>query len=352
MSTAPEIPVTYLSKSGLQVSRICFGTMSFGHEDNALGNFWAWTQKKETVVPLVKRAIAAGINFFDTANFYSAGQSEIILGEVIKELKVNRDDIVIATKCGSHIGGGSTVNRIGRSRKIIMRCIDESLKRLGTDYIDLYIIHTWAADTHTSTEETMGALNDLVTARKVRYIGVSNIAGWQLYKANCTAERNGWARFISVQNLYNPIYREDEREVIPSCIDLGVAYTPFSPLHSGYLAGNRKKGEKTETTRGQTLQMMMQSFSPHEKDWPLIERIIELAAKKGVTPAQLSLAWSLSKPYVSSPVIGVTKEKHIEDAIAACKIKLTEEDIKFIEEIYYSKATHPFSIYKIKPSLV
>jgi len=348
MSTSPEIPFSYVSKSGLQVSRICFGAMSFGPEDNSLGNFWAWTQKKETVVPLVKRAIAAGINFFDTANIYSSGQSEIILGEVLKELKVKRDDVVIATKCGITIGP-SAMNQSGRSRKIIMRCIDESLKRLGTDYIDLYIIHSWNGDSHTSAEETMQALNDLVTGGKVRYIGASNIAGWQLYKANSIADHHGWAKFISVQNLYNPIYREDEREVIPACIDLGVGYTPFSPLHSGFLAGNRKQGEKPDTTRGQTLQPIMKSFSPHEKDWPLIDRIIELAAKKGVSPAQLSLAWVLSKPYVTSPIIGVTKESHLEDAIAAFKIKLTEEDIKFIQEIYHSKTTHPFSIYKLSP---
>jgi len=192
----------------------------------------------------------------------------------------------------------------------------------------------------------MGALNDLVTSGKVRYIGVSNICAWQLYKANSIAEKYGWAKFISVQNLYNPIFREDEREVIPACIDLGVGYTPWSPLHGGFLTGSRKKGVKTETQRGQTMdQILGPLLSPQENDWPVIDRIIELAAKKAISPAQLSLAWNLSKSYVTSPIIGVTKESHLEDAIAACKVKLTEEDIKFLEDSYPPKFHHPWNIY-------
>jgi len=228
-------------------------------------------------------------------------------------------------------------NRFGRSRKHIMASVEESLKRLGTDYIDLYLLHAYSQDKHTSDEETMGALNDLVRSGKVRYIGASNITGWQLVKANSIAEKNGWAKFIAVQNIYNPIYREDERDVIPACIDLGIGYIPFSPLHTGFLAGNRKKGVTTETARGQSLEKMLVITHPELGDWLVIDRLIELAAKKGISPAQLALAWNLSKPYVICPIIGISKETHLEEAIAACKIKLTKEDIKFIEEIYAPK---------------
>jgi len=345
MSTSqPEIPYTYLSKSGLQVSRICFGTMSFGPGPKSPQPVWHWTQDKETVLPLVKRALQAGVNFFDSSNAYANGGSEIILGECLKELKVNREDVVLATKFVIPTGVGP--NRSGRSRKHIMASVEESLKRLGTDYIDLYMIHSWfQLDKHTSYEETLSTLNDLVRSGKIRYIGVSNITGWQLVKANMIAEKNGWSKFVSVQNLYNLIYREDEREIIPACMDLGIGYTPWSPLHSGYLSGTRKKGEKTDTARGQSMEVAMVPMVPKDCDWSVIDRVVELAAKKGVTPAQLALAWNLSKPYVTAPLIGVTKLSHLEDAITALKIKLTEEDIKYLEEIYTPKFHHPFALY-------
>jgi aryl-alcohol dehydrogenase-like predicted oxidoreductase len=319
--------------------------MSFGHGDNSAGPLWTWTQPKEKSLPFVKRALAAGINFFDTAINYSLGASEVILGQCLKELNVHREDVVIASKFSFPYREGTGPNRNGRSRKHIMAAVEESLKHLGTHYIDLYIIHKWGLDAHTSYEETMGALNDLVQSGKIRYIGVSNIAGWQLVKANAIAEKYGWAKIVCVQNLYNLIYRDDEREVIPACLDLGVAYTPWSPLHMGFLTGSRKKGEKTDTLRGQSMELELPFMNPKELDWLVIDRVVELAAKKGVSPAQLALAWNLSKPFVTSPVIGVSKESQLEDAITAIKIKLTEEDLKFLEEKYLPKIAHPFGVY-------
>jgi len=342
----PEIPTTYLSKSGLQVSKICFGLMSLGPGDNRLGSdFWAWTQDKETVKPLIQRALESGINFFDTANNYSAGLSETYFGQIIKELNLHREDLVIATKFSFDVGGAKGPNRTGRSRKNILSSCEESLKRLGTDYIDLYIVHNWSNDKHTSVEETMEALNDLVRSGKVRYIGTSNMSGWLLTKANEIAERKGWAKFICVQNLYNPIYREDEREVIRACIDQGIGYTPWSPLHGGFLAGNRKQGVKGDTQRAKTIGQIMNNLDPKENDWPTIDRVVQLAANKNVPPTQLVLAWHLSKPFVTAPIIGVTKPGHLEDAIAAIKIKLTNEDIEFIESTYHAKFKHPLFDY-------
>jgi len=336
--TPYKVPITNLGKTGLRVSRICFGCMSFGSGDQG---FFAWSQPKEVVLPFVKRCIEAGINFFDTANIYSSGLSEQILGQCLKELNVYREDVVIATKFGGGFGTGAP-NRGGRGRKHIFAAVEESLKNLGTDYIDLYIVHSWHADSTTPLEETMEALNDLVRSGKVRYIGTSNMKAWQLVKANNLAEKKGWAKFISVQNLYNPIYREDEREIFPACADLGVGLTPWSPLHTGFLAGTRKKGEKTETSRASITEVMMTFFNPKDADWPVIDRVIELAAKKGIPPAQVAIAWNLSRPNVSSPIIGATKLNHLEDAIAATKITLTEEDIKFIDELYVGKLRHPF----------
>jgi len=332
-----KVPITTLGKTGLRVSRLCFGCMSFGGVEGG-SPFWSWTQKKEVVLPFVKRCIEAGINFFDTANAYSSGASERILGECLKELNVHREDVVIATKFAF---AGNGPNRLGRCRKHIFAAVEESLKNLGTDYIDLYIVHTWSNDTLTPIEETMEALNDLVRSGKVRYLGTSNMKAWELVKANNIAEKKGWAKIISIQNLYNPIYREDEREVIPACVDLGVGITPWSPLHGGFLTGTRKKGEKTDTQRGSTVEPLMTTFGPKDSDWIVIDRIVELAAKKGIPPAQLALAWNLSKPHIDSPIIGATKINHLEDAIAATKIKLTDEDIKYIDELYVSKFRHP-----------
>jgi len=328
-----------LGNSGLQVSRICFGVMSFGPGDTSVGPMWAWTQTKEHALPFVKKAIESGINFFDTANFYSQGQSEVILGQCLKELGVPRDDVVIATKFSIAFGTGP--NNSGRSRKHIFACVDASLKRLGTDYIDLYIVHSWT-DKVTPLEETMEALNDLVRAGKVRYLGTSNNWAWQIVKANAIAEKHGWTKFISVQNLYNTIYREDEREVIAACIDQGVGYTPWSPLAGGFLTGSRTKGQKTETARGQTAEQMFPQLHPIESDWPIIDRVVELAKKKGVSPAQIATAWVLSKPGVSSAIVGATKPLHLEDAIAAVHVQLTAEEIKHLDELYQPHPSPPF----------
>jgi len=236
---------------------------------------------------------------------------------------------------------GNTPTQVGLSRKHIFEQCDASLKRLGMDYIDLYIIHGWN-DKDTPLEETMSALNDLVHSGKVRYIGTSNMWAWHLVQANMLAEQKGWTKFVSLQNVYNLIFREDERETVPAAKVLGVGLTPWSPLHGGFLAGNRKKGEKTETVRGQTVETMMTPLHPKEYDWPIIERLKELAAKKGVSAAQVALGWLLQKPGVSSPVFGATKLSHLEDAIAATKLHFSDEDLKFLEELYAPHGRPPF----------
>jgi len=227
---------------------------------------------------------------------------------------------------------GKGPNSVGLSRKHIIASCDASLKRLDTTYIDLFIVHVW--DHVTPIEEVMGALNDLVRAGKVLYLGASNTSAWELLKANHIAERNGWAKFVSLQNNYNAIYREDEREAIPACIDQGIGYTPWAPLGGGFLTGSRKKGEKTDTLRGQILDDMFPHLQPIDADWSIIGRIVELAQKKGVTPAQVALAWVLSKPGVTSPIIGISKMQHLEDAIGALKLQLSADDINYVEEHY------------------
>jgi aryl-alcohol dehydrogenase-like predicted oxidoreductase len=335
------VPINTLGKTGLKVSRISLGTMTFGHGDQSLGPIWSWTQKKETVLPIVKRAYEAGINFFDTANFYSQGQSEVILGQCLTELKIPRENVIIATKFSLQFGQGP--NSSGLSRKHIFDACEGSLKRLGTSYIDLYIVHTWA-DTSTPLEETLGALNDLVVSGKVRYLGTSNMYAWQLVRANALAESRGWAKFISVQNLHNLIFREDERELVPAAKCLGVGLTPWSPLAGGFLTGTRKKGAKTDTARAIATEGIFTDLDPKDDDWPIIDRLVELAAKKHVTPSQVALAWLLSKPEISSPIVGATKLSHLEDAIEATKLVLTAEDIKFLEELYLPHGKPPFRV--------
>ena len=276
--------------------------------------------------PIIKKALELGINFFDTANVYSIGRSEEILGKALKDY-AKRDEVIIATKVFSRMREGP--NGAGLSRKVIMHEIDNSLKRLGTDYVDLYIIHRW--DYTTPIEETMDALNDLVKAGKVRYIGASAMYAWQFQKALYTAEKHGWTKFISMQNHYNLIYREDERELIPLCKDQKIGLTPYSPLAAGRLAR-----DWSETTyRLQTDQVAKSKYdSTKDTDKAIVDRVAELANKHGVSRAQISLAWLLHKEPVNAPIVGATKITHLEDAVGAISVKLTPEEMAYLEEPY------------------
>lgn len=306
-----------LGNSDIQVSRLCVGCMSFG---DAASNFHAWTLSAEESEILVKRALDLGINFFDTANVYSAGTSEEYLGRAIKN-NVPRDKVVIATKVYFNEGK--------LSREAILREIDSSLKRLGTDYVDLYIIHRFDYDT--PIEETMEALDSLVKAGKVRALGASAMYGYQFYNMQLAAERNGWTKFVSMQNHYNLLYREDERELIPICKQQNVALTPYSPLAAGRLS---RLEWKADTKRSQTDKTAMSKYdSTQESDYGIVLRVNELAQKYGATMTQISLAWQFAKG-VAAPIIGATKAKYFDDAVGAFNVKLTDEDIAYLEELY------------------
>ena len=312
-----------LGNSGLEVSRICLGCMSFGDSE-----IWThkWVLNEENSRPIIKKALELGINFFDTANVYSLGRSEEILGKALKDY-AKRDEVVIATKVFSRMRDGP--NGAGLSRKVIMNEIDNSLKRLGTDYVDLYIIHRW--DYNTPIEETMDALNDVVKAGKARYIGASAMYAWQFQKALYTAEKHRWTKFVSMQNHYNLIYREDERELIPLCKDQKIGLTPYSPLAAGRLAR-----DWSETTyRLQTDEVAKSKYdSTKDADKAIVDRVAELANKHGVSRAQISLAWLLHKDPVNAPIVGATKITHLEDAVGAIAVKLTPDEITYLEEPY------------------
>ena len=310
-----------LGNTGVDVSKICMGCMSFG---DASTGFQGWTLKEDESDAIIKRAVELGINFFDTANCYSSGTSEEYLGRALKKY-TKRDETVVATKVFIRMGEGP--NRQGLSRKAIMQEADASLKRLGTDYIDLYIIHRW--DYTVPIEETMSALHDLVKSGKVLYIGASSMFAWQLQKAQYTAEKNGWTKFVSMQNHYNLIYREDEREVIPFCQDDGIAVTPYSPLASGRLS----RGIGADTKRTETDVIQKSKYGSSEtQDQIIIDRVAELAEKRGITRSQLSLAWLLKKGCL--PVIGSTKMSHLEDSVGSVGIELSQEETAFLEEAY------------------
>jgi len=312
-----------LGNTGMDVSKICMGCMSFG---SAQSGFHGWTLEEEESRTIIKRAIELGINFFDTANCYSYGNSEEILGRALKDY-ARRDEMVVATKVFIKMKDGP--NGQGLSRKAIMQEIDNSLKRLGMDYIDLYIIHRW--DYNTPIEETMSALHDVVKAGKTRYIGASAMFAWQFQKALHTAEMNGWTKFVSMQNHYNLIYREEEREMMPLCIDHKIASTPYSPLASGRLS----RGIGADTKRTETDEIQRYKYGSTEKeDQLIIDRVAEIAEKRGITRSQLSLAWLLHKPPVVSPVIGATKLAHLEDSVEAVNMTLSEEEIAYLEELY------------------
>ena len=312
-----------LGNTGLDVSRLCLGCMSFGVAER-----WThpWVLNEEHSRPIIKKALELGINFFDTANVYSDGTSEEIVGRALKDY-ANRDEIVLATKvhCRMHQGP----NGAGLSRKAIMSEIDKSLKRLGTDYVDLYQIHRW--DYNTPIEETMEALHDVVKAGKARYIGASAMYAWQFLKALHVAEKNGWTRFVSMQNHLNLIYREEEREMMPLCKEEKIGVIPYSPLASGRLTR-----DWSETThRSETDQVQKSKYDAiANTDRLIVERVAAIAEKHGVPRAQIALAWLLQKEPVTAPIIGATKMSHLEDAVAALSITLTPEEIASLEEPY------------------
>ncbi|QLG40304.1 MULTISPECIES: aldo/keto reductase [unclassified Paenibacillus] len=316
-----------LGQSGLDVSKLSLGTMSFGVPER--GNT-PWSLNEEDSRPIIKEAIEMGINFFSTANMYSDGTSEEILGRALKDF-ASRDETVIATKVFVPMRKGP--NAMGLSRKAIMNEIDNSLKRLGTDYVDLYQIHRW--DPNTPIEETMEALHDLVKSGKVRYIGASSMLAWQFAKAQHVAERNGWTRFVSMENRLNLLYREEEREMLPLCKDEGVGITPYLPLAAGRLT--REWNE--QTSRSENDQIAKALFiKTEEADRKVAERVAEVAANRGIPRAQVALAWLLQKEEVTAPIIGSTKISHLEDAVSALSVKLTPEEITRLEELYIPHA--------------
>jgi aryl-alcohol dehydrogenase (NADP+) len=315
---------TNLGKTGMKVSRLCLGMMSYGSKQ------WReWVLNEEEAKPFVERALEAGINFFDTADVYSTGESERITGNLFKHFGVKRENIILATKVNGQMS--DDINDKGLSRKHILDSIDKSLKRLQMDYVDLYQIHRW--DYETPIEETMEALNDVVRAGKARYIGASSMFAWQFSKAQHTAQDHGWTRFVSMQNHYNLVYREEEREMIPLCVDQGVGLIPWSPLARGFFAGNRKRGGGGETVRANS-DPFGNSLYFRDEDFTVAECAAEVAKERGVSASQIALAWILSKRYVTSPIIGATKMDHLQQAIAALDIKLSEDEIKTLEAPY------------------
>jgi len=313
-----------LGTTGMKVSRICLGCMGFGDAEH-----WThkWVLNEENSRPVIRKALELGVNFFDTANVYSTGVSEEILGRALKDF-ARRDEVVIATKVRGRMRPGP--NGEGLSRKAILSEIDNSLKRLETDYVDLYQIHRW--DYETPIEETMEALNDVVRAGKARYIGASAMFAWQFQSALHAAEKHGWTRFISMQNHLNLIYREEEREMLPLCRAEGIGLVPYSPLASGRLT---RDWASEQTMRSETDQIAKSKYdSTAETDQRVIERVAEIAGKLGVPRVHIALAWLLQKQPVTAPIIGATKISHLEDAVGALSVKLTPEDVAYLEEPY------------------
>ncbi len=319
---------TKLGSTGLDISRICLGCMSFGIADR--GNH-PWTLDAEASRPLIRQALEAGITFFDTANVYSDGTSEEIVGQALREY-ADRDQIVLATKVHGRMRPGP--NGAGLSRKAILAELDASLRRLGVDYVDLYQIHRW--DDRTPISETMAALHSAVQSGKVRYLGASSMYAWQFAKAQHVAERNGWTKFVSMQNHYNLLYREEEREMLPLCADLGVGAIPWSPLARGRLTRDWDAGSaRSETDEfGKTLYL--------DSDRAIVERVAEVAASRGVSRAQVALAWVLRNPVVSAPIVGVTRGGHLDDAVAAVSLELTDDEVSRLEDGYQPHAIAGF----------
>jgi aryl-alcohol dehydrogenase (NADP+) len=312
-----------LGRTGLKVSRLCLGTMTYGSRQ------WReWVLPEEESRPFIKRALELGINFFDTADMYSLGVSEEIVGRALKDFAA-RDQVIIATKVYNPMGDGP--NDRGLSRKHIMDSIDASLRRLQTDYVDLYQIHRW--DKETPIEETLSALHDVVKAGKARYIGASSMYAWQFTKALYLASMHGWTRFVSMQNHYNLVYREEEREMLPLCRAEGIGVIPWSPLARGFLSGNRRRQDRGETTRATTDDFAHKLYY-QDTDFQIVDRVVELAKGRGVAPAQIALAWLLHKPCVTAPIIGASKMEHLEQAVAALDITLDDHERTFLESPY------------------
>ena len=313
-----------LGSSGLKVSRICLGMMNYGDR-----SWRAWMLDEAAAEPIVRHAVEHGIIFFDTADVYSQGVSEQITGRLLRKLFVRREDYVLATKVCSQMGSGP--NDRGLSRKHILDSIDASLRRLGTDYIDLYQIHRW--DNETPIEETLQALDDVVRAGKVRYIGASSMYAWQFAKAQYTAERHSWTQFISMQNHYNLVYREEEREMIPLCRDMGVGVIPWSPLARGLLTGSRSRDNvEPATLRASSDDFARQLYEA--ADFAVVDAVTQVAKQRELPSAQVGLAWLLSKPGVTAPIIGTTKIEHVDDAVATLDVTLTKHEIMQLEAPY------------------
>ncbi|TVQ38159.1 MAG: aldo/keto reductase [Spirochaetaceae bacterium] len=312
-----------LGTTGVKVSRICLGTMTYG------SSAWRdWVLDEEQSRPFFRRALELGINFFDTADMYSTGISEEVTGRALRDF-ATRDQVIIATKVCQPMGSGP--NDRGLSRKHILQAIDASLRRLGTDYVDLYQIHRW--DYETPIEETLETLNDIVRAGKARYIGASSMFAWQFAKALRISRQHGWARFVTMQNHYNVVYREEEREMIPLCVDEGIGVIPWSPLARGFVTGNRPAVQQGRTTRSKS-DDRAHSFYYRDEDFSVVQRISRIAKQLDVKNTQIALAWLLHKPVVSAPIIGASTLSHLDDAAAALQLQLSSEQIASIEEPY------------------
>jgi aryl-alcohol dehydrogenase (NADP+) len=310
--------------TGLRVSRLCLGAMTYG--DPA----WrSWVLPEDASRPFIKRALEHGINFFDTADMYSLGKSEEVLGRALKDFG-QRDRLVIATKVYNPMSDDP--NDRGLSRKHVMASIDQSLRRLGTDYVDLYQIHRW--DAHTPIDETLRALDDIVRAGKARYIGASSMYAYQFAKALALADRHGWTRFVSMQNHYNLVYREEEREMMPLCGEEGIAVIPWSPLARGFLAGNRRRDAPRTATEREKTDTYAHGLYYSDADYAVADACAAVAQAKGVTPAQVALAWLLRQPGVTAPIVGASKMPHLDQAVAALDIQLTDEEAAQLEAPY------------------
>jgi aryl-alcohol dehydrogenase (NADP+) len=317
-----------LGRTGLKVSRLCLGCMTFGTPA------WRdWVLPEDESRPFLKRAIDAGINFFDTADMYSRGVSEEVVGRALRDFS-RRDQVVIATKVYYPMGEGP--NDQGLSRKHVIHAAEASLQRLGTDYIDLYQIHRW--DGSTPIDETLEALHDLVRAGKVRYIGASSMYAWQFAKALYLADLRGWTRFVSMQNHYNLVYREEEREMLPLCRAEGVGVIPWSPLARGFLSGSRRRGQGRGDTRRAQSDVFAHELYYTESDFQIVDRVVDVATRRGVSPSQVALAWLLAQPGVTAPIVGTSKMEHLDEALAALSVRLSEAEADYLEEPY---SPHP-----------
>ena len=313
-----------LGPTGLKVSRLCMGAMTYGSKQ------WRpWVIEEEEARPFIRKAVECGINYFDTADMYSNGKSEEVLGRALKDFRQGRDRVVIGTKV--YMPMSDDPNDRGLSRKHIMLSIDNSLRRLGSDYVDLYQIHRF--DASTPIDETLRALDDVVRAGKALYVGASAMYAWQFMKMLAASDRLGLARFCTMQNYYNVIYREEEREMLPLCRAEGIAVTPFSPLARGFVVGNRRREDYGETVRAKTDEYSRRQYY-HPEDFAIVDRVTEIAKKRELNNAQVALAWVLHQPGITSPIIGVSKQGHLEDAMKALTVKLDAGELKYLSELY------------------